>query len=133
MPDRLRELVSRRAGYRCEYCRCLELNVPYSIEHIVPAAKGGDLENPENLAWACQGCNNHKYTCTEVQDPESGSMIPLFNPRTQVWEEHFEWNAEELRFRGRTAVGRVTVERLRLNRAGVIRFHQLLPGLQDAG
>ncbi|MCP4657958.1 MAG: HNH endonuclease [bacterium] len=33
----------------------------FSIEHIVPIQKGGE-STLDNLALACQGCNNFKFT-----------------------------------------------------------------------
>jgi hypothetical protein len=47
-------------------------------------------------------------------DPETGNRIPLFNPRTQVWSEHFAWIDDGLRITGKTSVGRATVIVLRL-------------------
>lgn len=40
-------------------------------------------------------------------------MVPLFNPRTQVWAEHFFWEGLELN--GITSIGRATVRVLDLN------------------
>jgi hypothetical protein len=37
----------------------------------------------------------------------------MFHPRRDVWQEHFEWRGPELR--GRTPVGRVTIEVLAIN------------------
>jgi hypothetical protein len=47
-------------------------------------------------------------------DPDSGEEWPLFNPRTQRWAEHFQWDAE--RIVPRTATGRATLAALALNR-----------------
>lgn len=40
-------------------------------------------------------------------------MVPLFNPRTQRWEEHFE--LEGVWIVGRTPIGRTTVRVLAMN------------------
>lgn len=78
MPDsrpsaRLRTQVSERAKNCCEYCLSQARFAPevFSVEHIVPRAKKGQT-SLNNLALACQGCNNHKYTHTEAIDPVSG-------------------------------------------------------------
>jgi hypothetical protein len=42
-------------------------------------------------------------------------MVLLFNPRTQVWSEHFRWTEDGLRIAGLTPVGRVTVVALHLS------------------
>ena len=62
--------VKREAQDCCEYCGAQEVYSPdtFSIEHIQPIAKGG-TNDFDNLANACQGCNNRKYTRTEAIDP----------------------------------------------------------------
>lgn len=82
------------------------------VDHIVP--KGGD--DLQNLALACANCNTSKSSTTSWRDPDTGEDAPLFNPRTQVWGEHFAWIDDYLRVIGLTATGRATVDRLRMNR-----------------
>jgi hypothetical protein len=36
-------------------------------------------------------CNSHKADRQEAVDPESQVTVPLFNPRAERWDEHFEW------------------------------------------
>jgi hypothetical protein len=84
----------------------------FHIEHIVPESRGGSSEL-ENLAFCCPSCNLHKSDRIEAQDPASGSVIRLFNPRLDSWEEHFQWDSYELR--GRTPMGRATILALELN------------------
>lgn len=69
-PKTIRQQVRDRAKCCCEYCWSQEnfSPTPFSIEHIIPICKGG-TDTLENLAWSCQGCNNHKYTYTQVRDP----------------------------------------------------------------
>ncbi len=84
------------------------------IEHIVPLAKGGS--NDESNLWlACPLCNRHKGDKTAAVDPETGEIVPLFNPRTQVWSEHFRWSDDALRIIGLTPSGRATVIALHLS------------------
>jgi hypothetical protein len=42
-------------------------------------------------------------------------MVPLFNPRTQVWAEHFGWSDDGIRIIGSTPIGRATVVALHLS------------------
>jgi hypothetical protein len=84
----------------------------FHIEHIVPVSKGGPSDS-QNLALACPACNLHKSNRLSTIDPETGPDTPLFNPRTERWNEHFEWEGEFLK--GRTAVGRATIEAFDLN------------------
>lgn len=81
----------------------------------------------DNLAFACQHCNRHKGTDLGSLDPESRTLTPLFNPRTQVWHEHFALDGA--RIVARTSTGRVTIAILQLNhprrvleREGLIRL-----------
>ncbi len=83
------------------------------IEHIVPRAKGG-TDDETNLWLACPLCNRAKSDLTEAVDPETGETVPLFNPRTQAWPEHFQWTVDGLRIVGLTAAGRATVAALHL-------------------
>lgn len=89
----IRQAVRLRAKGCCEYCRSQEklASQSFSVEHIQPISKGGKTAL-DNLALACQGCNNHKYNKTEGQDPVSGEIISLYHPRQQNWHEHFTWN-----------------------------------------
>lgn len=83
------------------------------IEHLVPLSKGGTNEEL-NLWLACPLCNGHKANQTEAVDPETGQIVPLFNPRTQIWHEHFSWNEGGLKIVGNTPTGRATVIALHL-------------------
>jgi HNH endonuclease len=124
---KLRQLVMDRANGCCEYClsQVKFSPDPFSIEHIVPRSKGGsDLEG--NLAFSCQGCNGHKHTVVEAIDPINGESTALYNPRIHHWDEHFIWDEDFSIIVGRTAIGRATIERLCLNRIGVVNLRQVL-------
>jgi hypothetical protein len=84
----------------------------FHIEHIVPGSRGGP-DDPDNLALACPSCNLHKSDRMDVSDPDSGTMVPLFNPRKDRWDEHFRWDGH--RIVGVTAIGRATMLALDLN------------------
>ncbi len=110
----LRRLVAERAAYRCEYCR-LPLAValhPHEPDHIVPSQHGGTTDE-HNLALACFPCNRNKGPNAGSFDPVSNLLVPFFNPRTQLWDEHFAWDGA--RIQPRTAEARVTVRIFRLN------------------
>jgi hypothetical protein len=67
----------------------------------------------DNLALSCLTCNLRKGSDVASFDPITDSLTPLFNPRTQVWSEHFR--LDEDRIIGLTPEGRTTVEFLQLN------------------
>jgi len=83
------------------------------IEHILPRAKGGTDEE-SNLWLSSPLCNRYKADWTVARDPETGEVTALFNPRLQLWSEHFRWSADGLRIIGQTPVGRATVAALHL-------------------
>jgi hypothetical protein len=87
---------------------------PLEIEHILPVARGGPDEEA-NLWLSCPICNGHKSAKTHAADPEMGTTVPLFNPRTQTWADHFRWSVDGLRVVGLTPVGRATVVALHLS------------------
>lgn len=123
-------VVKQRAQDCCEYCWSQEAYSPdtFSVEHITPQAKGG-RNDLDNLANACQGCNNHKYISTEAVDPLSGEIVPLYHPRRDEWSAHFAWNYDYTLILGISPTGRATVERLELNRKGVVNLRYILHAL----
>ena len=109
-------LVSARAGHRCEYCHAPEaiFNFPFEVEHVIPPGQGGS-DSADNWALACRSCNLFKSNTLVGTDDETGSIVPLFNPRKDVWQEHFAAVVAEGTVIGLTATGRVTVNKLRMN------------------
>lgn len=87
---------------------------PLHIEHIIPLAKGGG-SNEENLWLSCPVCNSHKGAKHTEIDPLTGEAVPLFDPRNQIWLEHFRWADGGLRIVGITPSGRTTVRALHLD------------------
>jgi hypothetical protein len=120
LSSRQKEQVKQRALDCCEYCWSQEAYSPdtFSVEHITPRAKGGRN--------ACQGCNNRKFVSTEALDPLTGEMVPLYHPRRDHWSEHFVWDEDYTIIIGLTPTGRATVEKLELNRKGVVNLRRLL-------
>jgi hypothetical protein len=111
-----RDLVRRRAGERCEYCRLRQEHseLVHHLEHIVAKQHGGS-ENLDNLAWACHRCNLHKGPNLTGVDPRTGKVVPLFHPRRDSWPDHFAFKG--VRIAGITATGRATVQVLAMNDA----------------
>ena len=84
------------------------------IEHLVPRALGGGDEE-SNLWLSCGLCNRYKGAQVEAADPLTGDIVPLYNPRTNNWHEHFSWSADGAKIVGLTPTGRTTVVALKLN------------------
>jgi hypothetical protein len=121
IPDELRRQVREDTGHRCGYCRISELvsATELVVDHILPKSSGGPTVR-ENLWLVCTRCNQFKGSKTHATDPQTGEVVPLFNPRTQVWAEHFAWSEDGTEIIGRTACGRATVDALHLNRELVV-------------
>jgi hypothetical protein len=114
MSLRRRELVERRAGNGCEYCRAPMSICAYTfhVEHCVPRSRGG-ADAGHNLALSCAQCNLKKGGQIEAPDPVTGRRTALFNPRLERWAEHFRLRGS--RIAGLTPAGRATVALLDLN------------------
>ncbi|MEN0051690.1 MAG: HNH endonuclease [Bacteroidota bacterium] len=127
IPTAIKKLIRERAQSCCEYCKSLEefATEGFTIEHIIPIAKGG-LDDIENLALACFGCNSFKTVKTEAIDPESGTLVLLFHPRKEEWSDHFEWSDDYTEIIGKTSSGRATVVALKLNREGLLNLREVL-------
>ena len=113
----IKKNVFERANGFCEYCKCPSdfSTEPFSIEHIIPKSKNG-TDNLDNLALACIGCNIYKSDKIAFLDTITQDYFPLFNPRTNVWNDHFIWDELLTSIIGKTAVGRVTIAAIQLNR-----------------
>lgn len=123
----IREKVEARAKKFCEYCQSpLDFSPdPFSIEHILPRVKSG-TDDLKNLALSCQGCNGFKSVKTEGFDTVSQTTAGFYNPRKDVWREHFAWSEDYTEIVGLTAKGRVTIEVLKLNRKNVVNLRKVL-------
>lgn len=112
-----RDFVRHRAGNRCEYCRIPQEATPFisfHVEHIVAKQHAlEDLNDPLGLAFACDRCNAFKGTNLSSIDPESGDKVDLFDPRTDVWEDHFAVVGGHVE--GRSPSGRATMRLLNMN------------------
>jgi hypothetical protein len=70
-------------------------------------------------------CNDHKSNRIAATDPESKVVVRLFDPRRQVWADHFAWNDQGDQIVGLTPTGRATVVALHLNRPSLVQARQL--------
>jgi hypothetical protein len=96
---------------------------PFQLDHIRAQKHGGPTEL-ENLALACLPCNSFKGSNVSGYDPDSDVLVPLFNPRMQNWDEHFEWDGPILS--GKTPVGRATIVVLMIDAPDRVEHRRLL-------
>jgi hypothetical protein len=112
----IEEKLRQEAKNRCGYCLNPQELLPFKleIEHLFPIALGGETVE-ENLWLACRECNAHKSKKIKSVDFLTGKLVKLFNPRTQIWKEHFEFSKNQTETIGKTPCGRATVESLQMN------------------
>ncbi len=136
----LRRMVFERAGGNCEYCLIPEslALASHQVDHAISEKHGGETIS-ENLALSCSFCNQAKGSDVGSIDAETGEYIRLYHPRRDRWVEHFQIDRGTGEILGISAVGRVTVRLLQMNRvdylperllllqAGVL----VLPGIVD--
>jgi hypothetical protein len=110
----LRRMVIQRGQGCCEYCRMSAEDrfLAFEIDHVVSEKHGG-LTVAENLCLACYRYNGLKGTDIAGADPNTGRATFLFNPRTQIWAEHFV--LDQAHIQPLSPEGRLTVFLLRLN------------------
>jgi hypothetical protein len=114
MDAALTRLVWQRAKGRCEYCQMPQApdDAAFEIDHITARKHHGPTV-ASNLCLSCYYCNSYKGTDLTSLDRQTRKIAPLFHPRRHKWAKHFRWEGAYLV--GRTAIGRVTVELLKIN------------------
>jgi hypothetical protein len=110
---------------RCEYCLLAEKHAffPLEVDHII-AEKHQGRTIAKNLALACFDCNRFKGSDIASIDPISKKLMPLFNPRTQKWNDHFRVEGGVII--ALTSVGRVTAKLLKFNLPERVEVRELL-------
>jgi hypothetical protein len=81
-------------------------------DHIIPTQHGGRTK-ADNLALSCLRCNRRKGPNVGSFDPETGSLVPFYNPRSQTWNDHFRLDGAIIL--PLTPEARVTVKIMQLN------------------
>ena len=114
IPMRLRVVTIARARESCEYCLVHADYVAFTheIDHVI-AQKHGGATTTDNLAYACAQCNRFKGSNVAAVDPQTGDIVPLYNPRTQRWYDHLQLDGPVIV--PLTAIGRATARLLQLN------------------
>ncbi|WP_287128287.1 HNH endonuclease [Candidatus Cyanaurora vandensis] len=127
----LREVVFARAQGCCEYCLISEMVVlaHHQLDHVIAEKHGGSTDL-ENLALSCVLCNQAKGSDIASIDPESGDIVRLFNPRKDNWVDHFCFQVEDSMIQPLTAIGRVTIKLLRINRDEYLPVRKVLAELE---
>lgn len=127
IPEEIRLQVMVRSGHCCEYCKSQDKFSPvfFTIDHIIPVVKNG-TNDPENLAYSCPLCNRFKWQKIHDVDPVTNNTVRLFNPRSDEWQDHFQWSEDYLQIIGITAIGRATESAMRLNREKLVLYRKAM-------
>jgi HNH endonuclease len=121
----LKKLVAQRAEFKCEYCKLSQEDsfFTFHTDHVISMKHGG-LTLADNLAYSCAFCNSCKGSDVGTVLLPEKTFIRLFNPREDVWNEHFE--VINFVFYAKTIVGEATIKVLQLNHIDRIIERQLL-------
>ena len=114
VPEALRREVNERADNCCEYCLLHQDDnfFAHEVDHIIAEKHHGETA-ANNLCLSCFDCNRHKGSDIASIDLDTGDLIPLFHPRRDNWEIHFDLDGGVVV--PLTAIGRVTVHILDMN------------------
>ena len=126
IPAHLERRVRQRANDHCEYCGLSQQwqEATFHVDHVKPKSVGGKTAL-DNLALACVSCSLRKAARVNANDPSTGNLVKLFNPRRDRWGLHFELTSS-CRLRGLTDTGRATVRALGMNRAAIVAIRREL-------
>jgi HNH endonuclease len=127
IPVAIQRAILELSKNYCEYC-VLPSNFStdfFHFEHIIPVVLNGKTEL-ENLARSCGICNNNKRDKIEHIDPLTQQIVRLYNPRQDIWSDHFQWSDDDLYIIGLTPIGRATIALLKLNRINATNLRKLL-------
>jgi hypothetical protein len=96
----------------------------HEVDHI-RAEKHGGATVTENLCFSCFDCNRNKGTDLSSVDPVNDDVVPLYDPRRDIWTDHFSLD-QTGQITGKTAKGRVTVFLLRMNASNRVLLRRIL-------
>ena len=116
IPARTRALVAERAGFRCEYCLISAsqdiILYSHQVDHI-KSLKHRGTNSIDNLAYSCFVCNVCKGSDLGSIHDETGEFVRFYNPRIDIWSEHFK--LQLFRIEPLTKTGWVTAIVLQFN------------------
>ena len=125
MEAALVRIIWLRARSRCEYCQLHQLfdELTFQIDHAIARKHHGETI-ARNLVLSCFRCNSSKGSDIAGRDNLTRKLAPLFNPRRHRWARHFRWDGPYLF--GLTAIGRVTIDVLKINDSDRVKFRESL-------
>lgn len=121
--DALRTLVRERAHGLCEYCLIHESDTVWGlqVDHVIAEKHHGPTAD-HNLCYACPACNRAKGS--DLTTVVSGKLVRLFNPRIDIWSEHFVLDGPL--FKARSRIGNGTIRLLGINDSDRLEMRRIL-------
>ena len=98
----------------------------FRTKSSIISRKHGGSSGIGNLAYACVLCNRYKGSDIASVD-RAGNRIRFFDPRRDIWDEHFKLNGPVIQ--PMTLVGEVTARVLRFNASERVIERQLWQAL----
>ena len=105
----MRRRVIARSENLCEYCLIHDDDTFFGCEadHIVSEKHGGPTEEG-NLALACLACNRNKGSDLASLVPGTERLVRFFNPRSDLWNQHFALDNDGITIVALTEIGEAT-------------------------
>ena len=82
------------------------------VDHVISRKHGG-ITDASNLAFSCARCNRAKGSDVGSIVATTGQYCRLFNPRIDLWRDHFAIEGSQLA--AKTDIALVTIKMLHLN------------------
>jgi hypothetical protein len=106
--------VEQRIGASTASCRLEFILLRLKLSTSLRSSIAAERFSATSHLLACTATATRAPNLSGLDRRRSGrKLVPLFNPRRHSWNRHFRWDGIYLK--GRTAIGRVTVEVLAMN------------------
>lgn len=127
MRQEVRQAIRQRYGFRCGYCGIREVDVgaELTIDHFQPRSQGGS-DALDNLVYCCHACNEFKGDYWE-REAEHRMLHPLRDDLAAHLREQENGILHSL-----SVTGESYIERLRLNRPGLVAYRRERRRLESA-
>lgn len=69
----------------CKYCKHMLTVENFSLDHIIPIARGGEIDNKNNMQIICKRCNRRKGQLTDSEYVKLLTLIKSFENNAQKY------------------------------------------------